>query len=211
MFSSLIFAGTPAHLFSLLAVFPATNKFVLSLFYSCSHFENFIVFFFQTHDLRKQRFGLHLEQCSLRMKEIGKTKFVILVILRLSTSSLFIFVCLFFLWYFSAKFVIFFPCGAWQTSQDIENVHVAMEFYLAEYFCSLMPVHHRAPSFTSFNCIIAPLCELEGDPVKGQSRWGRPFEVKKNAERVPSMKRFSKPGRNYLRRLRFLVASQYDN
>lgn len=36
----------PAHLFSLLVILPATNKFVPSLFYSCPHFENLIVFFF---------------------------------------------------------------------------------------------------------------------------------------------------------------------
>lgn len=127
------------------------------------------------------------------MKELknGKTKLAILVTLRLSASPLFILVCLFFLWYFSVKFVIFLSCGAWRTSQDTGNVHVAMEFYLAEHFRPLTPAHHRAPSFTSFNCIIAPLCELGGGPVKGQSRWGRPFEVKKNAERAPSIKRFS--------------------
>lgn len=203
----------PAHLFSLLVVLPATNKFVPSLFYSCPHFENLIVFFSDTRSLQTAFWITPRTMRSLGVKEVesGKTKLAILVTLRLSASPLFILVCLFFLWYFSEKFVIFLPLGAWRTSQDMGNMHVAMEFYLAEHFRPLTPTHHRAPSFTSFNCIIAPLCELGGGPVKGQSRWGRPFEVKKNAERAPSMKRFSEPGRNYLRRLRFLVAGQYDN
>lgn len=74
-------------------------------------------------------------------------------------------------------FLVIFQCEIrnlsllWRmTNQDTGNVHVAMEFYLAEHFRPLTPAHHRAPSFTSFNCIIAPLCELGGGPVKGQSR-----------------------------------------
>lgn len=212
-FSSLISARTSFQLISFLFwqfFLQPTNLSRLS--FTLAPTSSFFFFFSDTRSSRTAFWITPRTMRSLGVKEVERWSlpslspcdFQPLLCLSLSVSFSF--------WYFSAKFVIFLPRGAWRTSQDTGNVHVAMEFYLAEHFRPLSLAHHRAPSFTSFNCIIAPLCELGGGPVKGQSRWGRPFEVKKkNAERAPSMRRFSDLGRDYLRRLRFLVAGQYDN